>query len=411
MRVTTLFNRLLGLAGASVRGVDLTADGLVIDLTPRRRVYRCPCGFTTHGRYDWTTRMWRHLDLAVTKVWLRAQLARIWCPSCQQVRVEDVSWARPGARFSRDFDDMVAWLAQRMDKTGLARLMRSSWETVNKILARVVADHLDDSRLNGLYRLGVDEISYRRGHKYLTVVVDHDTGKVVWVGHGRSADTLAVFYQLLGPDRCGELEAVTMDASAAYISATQTHVPDAAICMDGFHVIAWANDAVDRTLANARVAELKDQFKVVNGTRAWRQARTVLRYAHERLTDQHHSILAVLRRERRELFRAWLLKEELRDLYRIVRPEHAADYLIKWIRKARRSKIPAMVMLADKITRVFDGIIAAITRGLSNGRSEGTNTKIRAIQRRGYGYHGPDALAAMIYLCCAAIKINLPTET
>ncbi len=411
MRATTLFNRLLGLAGTSVQAIHPAADGLVIDITPRRRVYRCPCGFITRARYDLTSRIWRHLDFGIAKIWLRAQLARIWCPSCEQVRVENVSWARPGARFTRDFDDVVAWLAQRMDKTGLARFLRISWETVNTCLARVVADHLDDSRLDGLYRLGVDEISYRRGHKYLTVVVNHDTGKVVWVGHGRSADTLVEFYQLLGPDRCSELEAVTMDASAAYISATETHAPDAAICMDGFHVIAWANEAVDKVLANARVADLKDQFKAVNGTRAWRQARTVLRYAHERLTEQHHKILTVLRRERRELFRAWTLKEELRDLYRIVDPRHARDYLIRWIRKARRSKIPSMVVLADKITRVFHEIIAAITRGLSNGRSEGTNTKIRAIQRRGYGYHGPDALAAMIYLCCTGIKINLPTES
>ena len=201
-----------------------------------------------------------------------------------------------------------------------------------------------------------------------------------------------------------------MDASVAYISATESHAPDAAICMDGFHVIAWANEAVDRTLANARVAELKDRFRATNGTQAWRQTRTVLRYAHEKLTRQHRTILAVLRRERAELFCAWTLKEELRDLYRIVEPRHAADYLTQWIRRARRSHIPSMMVLADKVARVFDSIIASITRGLSNGRSEGTNTKIRAIQRRGYGYHGPDALAAMIYLCCAGIKIKLPTE-
>ena len=137
----------------------------------------------------------------------------------------------------------------------------------------------------------------------------------------------------------------------------------------------------------------------------------MLRYAHGKLTTQHRTILAVLRRERAELFRAWTLKEELRDLYRIVQPRHAADYLVKWMRRARRSNIPSMMVLADKVTRVFDSIIAGITRGLPNGRSEGTNTKIRAIQRRGYGYHGPDALAAMIYLCCTGIKIKLPTET
>ena len=259
MRVTTLFNRVLGLAGATIGAVELTDDGLICNLIPRRRIHRCPCGFTTRSRYDWTIRTWRHLDLATVRVWLRATLARIWCSACRRVVTEDVSWARPRSRFSRDFEDAVAWLAQRMDKTGLARFLRTSWESVTTILARVVADHLDDSRLNGLYRIGVDEISYRRGHKYLTVVVDHDTGKVVWVGQGRSAATLQQFYDHLGTDRSDALEAVTLDASAAYISATESHAPDAAICMDGFQVIAWANEAVDRTLANARVAELKDR--------------------------------------------------------------------------------------------------------------------------------------------------------
>lgn len=126
MRVTTAFNRVLAVPGASVADVAFTDDGVVVRLRRRARLYRCPCGHKVAGRYDRSRRRWRHLDLAITRVWLEAELARVWCPRCQRVRTEDVPWARPGARHSRDFEDIVAWLAQRMDKTSLSRLMRCS---------------------------------------------------------------------------------------------------------------------------------------------------------------------------------------------------------------------------------------------------------------------------------------------
>jgi transposase len=128
-------------------------------------------------------------------VWLEADIHRVDCRTCRRVRTEQVPWARPNARHTSDFENVVAWLAQRMDKTSIGRLLRCSWEAVDAIVARVVVDHIDDSRLNHLYRIGVDEISYKRGHRFLTIVADHDTGNVVWVGkqasrscsHGRAA--------------------------------------------------------------------------------------------------------------------------------------------------------------------------------------------------------------------------------
>ena len=185
MRVTTAFNKMLGLVGASVASVTFTPEGIVIGLRRRRVKHRCPCGWRTWAIYDRSRRRWRHLDLGATRCFLEAEIARIDCRRCGRVRTEEVPWARPGARHTRDLQDLVAWLAQRVDKTTITRLLRVSWEAVAKIVVDVVAGAIDDTRLENLYQIGVDEVSYRKGHRYLTVVADHDRqGAVVWIGEG-----------------------------------------------------------------------------------------------------------------------------------------------------------------------------------------------------------------------------------
>jgi transposase len=181
VRATTAFNKLLAIPGASVAGVAFTPTGIVVLLRRRARRLRCPCGWSTGAVDDRSTRRWRHLDLGTPRLYLEAEIRRLACRRCRRVRTETVPWARPGARFTRDFEDVVAYLAQRTDKTTITRLLRCSWAAVAAIVVRVVAVHLDDQRLDGLYRIGVDEVSYRKGHRYLTVVADHDRdGAVVW---------------------------------------------------------------------------------------------------------------------------------------------------------------------------------------------------------------------------------------
>lgn len=151
-----------------------------------------------------------------------------------------------GARLTRDLEDLVAHLAQRCDKTTVARLLRISWASVAGVVVRVVAEHLDEARLEGLYRIGVDEVSYRKGHRYLTVVADHDrSGVVIWSDEGRSAATLERFFDELGPERTSRLEAVSCDMSAGYLKALSERVPDARVCIDPFHVVRLANQAID----------------------------------------------------------------------------------------------------------------------------------------------------------------------
>ncbi len=248
MRVTTAFNKILGLVGASVASVAFTPEGIVVGLRRRRAKHRCPCGWKTWSTYDRSVRRWGHLDLGATRCFLEAEIARIDCQHCGRVRTEEVPWARPGARHSRDLQDVVAWLAQRTDKTTITKLLRISWEAVAKIVIDVVAEAIDEDRLENLYRIGVDEVSYRKGHRYLTVVADHDReGAVVWVGEGKDHRVLEAFYDELGEERVARLESISLDMGGAYKLATDTKAPHVTQCVDPFHLVKLANDALDQT--------------------------------------------------------------------------------------------------------------------------------------------------------------------
>lgn len=405
MRVSTAFNRMLALDGASVAAVSFTDDGVVAELRRRARRHRCPCGAVAPG-YDRSTRRWRHLDLAACKLWLRYDIWRVNCRDCGRVRTEDVPWARPGARHSRDFEDVVAWMAQRCDKTTVSTLMRCSWETVDRIVKRVVADYLDEGRLEGLYHLGVDEVSYRKGHRYLTVVVDHDTGRVVWVAKTRAKAALTSFYDALGPERCEQIAAVSMDMTSIYREATRESAPNAVICLDPFHAMQWVNQTLESVYRSTPFAELG----LGSGLRRWQRTRTALRTGEERLNDEQRGIVNSIRRRRYALWRAWELKEQFRSMYRHVEPADAADYLHAWCTAALRSRIPAFKTLVKKIRRHFDGLVASVQWGLSNSRVEGVNGKIRLINNRAHGHRSVDALAASIYLTLGGITIELPTK-
>lgn len=409
MRVTTAFNRILDLPGAWVDTVSFTEDGLVIGLRRRRRRLVCPCGQRSRGHYDGSRRRWRHLDFGRCKVFLQAEVYRIDCRRCGRVRTEQVPWARPRARHSRDFEDVVAWLSQRMDKTSVSRLLRCSWEAVDHIVSRVVVEHIDDARLDALVRIGVDEVSYKRGHRYLTIVADHDSGRVVWVGKDRTQQAFEAFFDTLGPDRAAQVQAISLDGSSIYQPVARDRVPQATICLDPFHVLKWTNEILDRVY--------RDEAPKIPSTsrlptrREWRRTRYALRAGFERLDDEHQDIVHALRRHRFRLWRAWELKERLRDLYRIVDPDDAPAYLKAWCTAALRSRIKPFVGLVRRIRKHFDAVIAAIQLGLSNSRLEGINARIRLIQRRGFGIRDIDSLTAMIYLCLGGITITLPTDS
>ena len=402
MRVTTAFNRLLNLPGLSVTAVSFTDNGVVVEVRKTGRRLRCPCGWSATGRYDRSRRRWRHLDLGVHKVWIEADIDRLFCRRCDRVRTEQVPWARPGARQTKPFEQLVGYLAQRMDRSAVAELARCSWRTVTDVIGRLVDSRSDDSRFDGLRRIGVDEIGYRRRRKFLTIVADHDTGRVVWVGKGKDSAALTSFFDALGPERCAQIEAVSMDMGVAYTAATAARLPDAKVCLDPFHLVKWAGEALERIFRSHALNREAKQF---------RKDRYLLRAAGENLSPEESTELGRLRRTHEQIGRGYELKEGLRGLFRDVEPDQAKTYLDGWISEASDSQLPAFTQLARRITKHYDGILNAVELGLSNSRLEGINGKIRLINARGYGHHSAESLASMIHLNLGGIRLELPTAT
>ena len=406
MRVSTAFKRLLRLPGASVVDVEFGAEGVIVTVRLRRRRRVCArCGQTGAQLeiHDRRVKRWRHLDLGASRCVIECELRLLRCRDCG-VRMEPVPWARPGAHHTRDFEDVVAWLAQQMAKTPICGLLRIGWDTVGRIVERVTADHLDERRLEGLVWIGVDEISYRRGQRYLTSVADHRTGAIVWCRAGRNSATLQAFFDELG-ERRHSIRAVSIDMSGEYQRAIRDGIPDAEICFDPFHVCRLASRATDQVRReewNAHERSHTPTGRWVKGTR-WS-----LLKAPERQTIGQLATLYEVEQANRALYRAFLLREELRLLYHLDDPRLAPAHLDAWLAWASRSRLKPFVRLARTLRSHRDGILAAIRLGLSNGRLEGLNSKIRLISHRSYGFHSADALIALVYLCCTGIDITLP---
>lgn len=270
MRVTTAFNWLLGLPRSISHRCQFRRRGVIVTVRLRRRRRVCArCGQT--GRQlvirDRRVKRWRHLDLGSTRCVIECELRLLRCPDCRVVRAEPVPWARPGAHYRRDFEDVIAWLAQQMAKTPITKLMRIGWDTVGSIVERVVGDHLDGDRLTGLVAIGCDEISYRCGQRYLTSVVDHKSGAIVWCSPGRNAQTLQAFFDELGPRRRQSIRAVSIDMSGSYAKAIRDNVPQAEICFDPFHVVRLGQRAVDQVRATSGTPTTARAPRRANGSR------------------------------------------------------------------------------------------------------------------------------------------------
>ena len=408
MRGIRVWARLLGLRRAVVEDVTIGSEGeVIVSVRPGWRerdrcgiCRRCSAGYDLgEGR-----RRWRGLDLGTTFCFLEADALRVSCRR-HGVVVCAVPWARHGSRFTRAFEDQVSWLTVNTSKSAVAELMRVAWRTVGGILERVA----DEARrevdlLEGLRRIGIDEISHRKGQRYLTVVVDHHTGRLVWAAPGRDRRTVLQFFDQLGEERCKQIELVSADMAAWISGPIAERVPQAVRCVDPFHVVMLATEALDQV--RREVWNQARRHGNLELARELKGARFAVWKNPENLTDRQAAKLATIQQTNARLFRAYLLKEQLRQIYQL--PAAATKLLDGWLKWARRSRLPPFVKLARTITDQRDGILAAIQHGLSNARIEQVNTQIRLIARRAFGFHSPQPLIALAMLKLADLCPPLP---
>lgn len=323
---------------------------------------------------------------------VEAEAPRVKCPE-HGVVVAAVPWARHRSSFTRAFEDRAAWLAVRTDKTTVSSLLRVAWRTVGSIVERVSTDRAKEvDRFAGLRRIGIDEISYRKGHKYLTIVVDHDSGRLLWAMPGRDEETLRKFFDELGAERCKGLQLVSADAAKWIKNVVEERCPNATLCLDPFHVVQWATDALDevrRKVWNDLRSSGQKQL-----AKALKNSRFALWKNPEDLTEIQHAKLADIERTNAPLYRAYLLKEQLREVFK-VKGWLGLAILETWIGWAQRSRLAPFVKLARSIRAHRYDIGSALLHGLSNARIESTNTKLRVLHRQAFGFHSPQPLIAL----------------
>jgi transposase len=339
------------------------------------------------------------------KAFVEADARRVSCPT-HGVVVEHVPWARAHSRFTRVFEETVAWLTCRTDKSSVSELFDIAWRTVGAIMERVAAGAPPLSkRLENVRRIGIDEVSYRRGHRYLTVIVDHDTGHLLFAHTGKDEAALAAFFDAAGDDICNQLKLISMDASPSFRAVVERRCPNATICTDPFHVVKWANDALDavrRRLWNAARKSGRPEAKVVKG------ARYALLKNPSSLSERQQASLAGVEKCNKSLYRAYLIKEHLRLAFNL-RGDIGKGILAVVVRWAKRSRIPEFKALAASISNNLTGIQAALTHGLTNAVVEGLNTRMQLLTRMSFGYHSAGPLISHAMLKIGGLCPPLPS--
>lgn len=411
MRHKIVWKTAFGLERTVVEDVEVDDDigALVVSVRPAARERdRCPYCRRRCPGYDLGAgrRRWRTLDVGTMLAYLEADAPRVRC-KLHGVLVAAVPWARHDAAFTRRFEDQAAWLAVQTSKTAVAELMRVAWRTVGWICERVSEEAIRGRDLMaGLARIGLEEISIRKGQRYLTVVVDHDTGWLVWAHPGRDRKTVEKFLDLLGSERCGQLELVSCDDAEWITRPISERCPQAVICLDPFHIVKAATDALDEirreSWNDARRAGNRQLARELKG------ARFALWKNPGNLTERQQLKLARVQQINQRLYRAYLICQQLRQIYRAETPEDGLALLDAWLKWARRSRLPPFVKVARRITEQRSRVEAAFIHKLSNARIEQINTQLRLITRRAFGFHSPHAAIALAMLALGGLCPSLP---
>jgi transposase len=288
----------------------------------------------------------------------------------------------------------------------VAEFLRTTWRSVQAIVERVVTELAGRTDLlSGLRRIGIDEISYRKGQRYLTCVVDHDTGRLVWAAEGRNSETVLKFFDALGEERTKKLTHVSADGAEWIHAPVRERAPRAALCLDPFHIVQWATKAIDKVRRGLRnTLRGKGHTEAAGDMKGTRWA--VLKNPED-LTGDQRTTLAAISKTNNRLYRAYLLKEQLRTVF-VVKGKEGRRLLAGWIAWAARCRIPEFSALAKTIKHYQTLIHNTLDHGLSNARAESTNTHLRVLTRRAYGFRSPNALISMAMLTRGGLCPQLP---
>jgi len=390
---TSLLYHAFGVRGYEYLSTHYSEGSVTFTIDQPRPSFRCPaCGSSDVIRRGQTLRRFRTVSIGSKPVYLAFAVPRVACRCCGAIRQLEIGFADPRVSYTKAFQRYALELSRHMTIKDVARHLRVSWDVIKEIQKADLQRRFGTPKLKRLRQIAIDEISLGKGHRYLTIVLDLESGAVVHVGQGKGGNALEDFWSRLG--RCrAKIEAVATDMSPAYIDAVLTHLPKATLVFDRFHVIKLYNDKLS-DLRRALYHQLQDglEKQVLKGVR-W-----LLLKRPENLepTRREPQRLQEALRLNEPLATAYYLKEELHEIWEQEDQQTAEALLMDWITFAESTGIRMLHDFARTLRFHAWGILAYYEHPISTGPLEGTNNKIKTMKRQAYGFRDQEFLRLKI---------------
>jgi transposase len=386
---TSLLYHGFRIVGYTYVRTDYREGNIIYTISRKRFNLRCPvCKSKRIIKHGSLPRWFHALPIGQKAIYIKTDVHRVECKECKAIRQSEIGFADPRMTYTRSLARYVLNLARYMTISDVSRHLGLSWDLIKSIQKKYLQKKYSRPNLNKLKQIAIDEI-YVGKRGYLTVVMDIHSGAVVFVGDGKGSEALEPFWARLRRYRKVRIEAVAIDMSPAYIRAVRENLKNAVIVFDHFHVIKLMNEKISdfrRQLYNLTADKL--QRSVLKGTR-W-----LLLTARENLETKEKSVerLRQALEVNRPLATVYYMKEDLRQVWSWVGDKQAAEWHLRsWIEMARNSRIIMLLKFAKTLERHLEGILAYFDfDGLSTGPLEGTNNKIKTMQRKAYGYRDMD---------------------
>lgn len=391
---TSLLYHACGVRGYTLTKTEFDGGMILFHVQPQPQQCRCSaCGSRDVIRRGSHNRWFRNVPFGTHLTWILVDLPRVECRRCQTVRQIEIGLAEPRRGYTKALARYILDLAEHMTIKDIADHLSLGWDTVKEIVKTDLAKHYAKPPLAQVRQLAIDEIAVGQGHRYFTVVLDLDSGRVLFVGKGKGNEALLPFWRRLKRTRA-RIKAVAIDMSPAYQLAVKTHLPDAQIVFDRFHIVKLLNEKLSdlrRQLYRQATDDLHKE--VLKGTR-W-------------LLLKHPDNLDLKRNERarleealklnESLATAYYLKEDLRELWNQAGKSQARRFLQAWYQQAMASGIRVIQQFARTLLAHAPGILAWYDHPISTGPLEGTNNKIKTMQRQHYGLRDQEFFRLKIY--------------
>lgn len=406
MTIHKFIRKLLNLKGLSVTSFQFKIRDRTLNLWVKPYKNGCLCPYCKRRglivRIMDSPRIWRDLPVCGWSIFFWYCPREIFCPTHNRIQ-EDIPWADAYARITYRFEYAMLVYCQFMTQKAAAKILHIPKSTLSDLLHRTITRIRDGHRIRGLKSIGIDEISYCKGHKYATIVYDLNRSCVVWVGKGKGRETIDTFFnELLSDYQKSQIKWASCDMSKAYIGAIEDHCLNATLVLNRFHIIKALNEAVDEVRKEEWRKASVDERKALKGLR-W------LLFKHSSTRSKRDSrILNALRKGNRRIHRAWVLKDEFEQFWNYTAPWAAERFLKRWITTALKSRLEPMRRFAQTIKKHKSRILPFIGNRVTNAIGEGLNRIIKIVKNRASGFRTLQAFTDMIFL--AVGDLNIPEQ-